>query len=89
MLGIIDKLLQSNFYVNAAAGITSALGMQNIYTNMVITREDIVSWAVTISAVTGAVYGVYRIADLIYKGVEKILIKRKLKLEIKKEDGQV
>lgn len=86
MLGIIDKVLQSNLYVNMAAGITSAFGLQNVYTNMVITREDIVAQAVTISAVTGAIYGVYRVVDLIYKGVEKIRSKGKLKLETKKEN---
>ena len=75
MLGIIDKVLQSNLYVNMAAGITSALGLQNVYTTLVITREDVVSWAVTISAVTGAIYGIYRIADLIYKGINKIVNK--------------
>jgi hypothetical protein len=78
MLNIIDKVLQGNFIVNIAAGVTSALGMQNIYTAAVMTREDIVSLAVTISAVTGAIYGVYRISDLIYKGY--YAVKRRYKI---------
>lgn len=70
---VIDKILEGNLFAVATAFMVDKVGIINIQNSTTsLSRESVLQNALLISAVTGAIYGVYRIIDLIIKGCKSI-----------------
>lgn len=77
---VIDKILEGNLFVMATAFAVDKIGIiqiQNISASM--SQESILQISLLVSAMTGAIYGVYRIIDLIIKGFKSVTKKFKSK----------
>lgn len=75
---IIDRILQVNFIGWVITFITTKIGFLSLTkAPYVYSCEHITKIAMAISAVTGAIYGVYKIIDLAYKGL--LIINNKIK----------
>lgn len=68
IIQIIDKLLQLNLFTITTGFIVNKIGILKLscLVNSVTSREEITQNALMISAVTGAIYGVYKVGKIIY-----------------------
>lgn len=70
---ISDKLLQINLYSWSTAMLANIAGIINLSAwGEMLTYDEVMRFAALISAMSGAIYGIYKIADLIVVGVKKL-----------------